>query len=177
MSLWRAYGSFANSRVGRFLLEHDGGLLSGTAARVASVDLEREVPWSPLGKPVRECRVALVTTAGVHLAAQPPFDVDAALGDPSYREIPGDVDLDQLRVAHTHYPTDRARADINVVFPLARLREAAAAGGIGALAPRHLGFGFCALTRALVGEPDGSARLAAALLRDDAVDLALLVPG
>ncbi|HEX5688653.1 MAG TPA: hypothetical protein VFX76_01550, partial [Roseiflexaceae bacterium] len=30
-----------------------------------------EVPFTPLRKPLRECRLALVTTGGVHLREQP----------------------------------------------------------------------------------------------------------
>jgi len=177
MSLWRAYGAFANSKVGRFVLDNDGGLISGATAHSIPPNLEEEVPWSPLNKPVRESRVALVATTGVHTAEQQPFDVDAATGDPSFRVIPGDAELEQLRIAHVHYPLERARKDLNVVFPLGLLREAEAAGGIGELAPRHASFGFCSQTKPLVRPPDGTAHQVATMLRDDGVDLALLVPG
>jgi len=177
LSFWRAYGAFANSKVGRAVLDNDGGLISGATAAAMRINLEEEVPWTPLEKPVRECRVALVVTTGIHTAEQEPFDVDAALGDSSFRIIDNDVDPSTLQIAHTHYPHERADKDINVVFPLGRLREAAAAGGIGELAPRHVSFGFCAVTGALVKPPDGTAHQVAAMLRDDAVDLALLVPG
>ena len=39
------------------------------------------IPWKPLNKPLADCRLALVTTAGVHLAGQNPFDVSAKEGD------------------------------------------------------------------------------------------------
>src|SRR3972149_4587062 len=34
------------------------------------------IPWAPLGKPLRESCIAMVTTAGVHLTSQPPFDME-----------------------------------------------------------------------------------------------------
>jgi len=173
---WRALGRLVNSGVGRFVLERDAGLVAGMMSVAMGADLEEQVPWTPLRRPVRECTVALVTTAGVYRPDQAPFDVDAVTGDPSFRMIPGDQDLGELRVAHTHYPTDRARRDPNVVFPLQRLREAEAEGGIGRVARRHASFGFCARTRALIATPGGSAHELARLLVADEVDLALLVP-
>ncbi len=31
-------------------------------------------PWAPLSKDLKECRIALVTTSGVHLRSHRPFD-------------------------------------------------------------------------------------------------------
>jgi hypothetical protein len=44
---------------------------------------------NPVSKPVKDARVAMVTTAGIHVASDPPFDLKSRTGDPSYREIPG----------------------------------------------------------------------------------------
>jgi D-proline reductase (dithiol) PrdB len=46
------------------------------------------IPWTPLRKPITACRVALVTTAGVHLRTQPPFDMQNPLGEASCRDLP-----------------------------------------------------------------------------------------
>jgi D-proline reductase (dithiol) PrdB len=35
-----------------------------------------DTPWAPLSKPLRECRVALATTAGVHLRSQIAFNME-----------------------------------------------------------------------------------------------------
>jgi D-proline reductase (dithiol) PrdB len=56
------------------------------------------IPWTPLRKPLSECTVALVTTAGVHLKGQKPFDMSDPDGDPSFREIPGNTPLDRKSV-------------------------------------------------------------------------------
>jgi len=45
-------------------------------------------PWTPLHQPLSACTVALVTTAGVHLKDDAPFDIGDKEGDPTYRVIP-----------------------------------------------------------------------------------------
>lgn len=65
-------------------------------------------------------------------------------------------------------------ADRNLAFPLDRLRELVADGTIGAVAPRHLSFmGSITAPGRLIKE---SAPAAAALLAEDRVDVALLLP-
>ena len=129
------------------------------------------VPCAPLRKPLNESRVAIVTTAGLHLPSQPPFDNDVRGGDTSYRIIPNDADVSTLLEAHRSETFDHAgvQADPNLAFPLDRLREM----GLP-LAPRHLSFmGSITAPGRLIAE---SAPEAAQLLVDDGVDVALLVP-
>lgn|SRR5579872_3497103 len=96
----------------------------------------RAIPYTPFTKDLSEATIALVSTAGVHLKSQQPYNVD---GDTSYREIPGDVDASDLTVTHTHYDTSQALEDINCVFPIDRLRELHRDGVIGGVAPMHFG--------------------------------------
>jgi D-proline reductase (dithiol) PrdB len=86
---------------------------------------------------LNESVFALVTTAGVHLRDQEPFDLE---GDNTWRIIPGDVEASQLMVTHEHYDHRDADEDINVVFPIDRLRELAAEGIIAGVSDKHLGF-------------------------------------
>jgi len=104
-------------------------------ARRARVVTFTDVPWVPLERPARECTVAMVTTAGVHLSSDKPFDMSDRAGDPSFREIPSDVSGSGLMVTHDYYDHRDADRDINVVFPIDRLREMAKDGEIGGLAP------------------------------------------
>ena len=63
----------------------------------------RSVDWSPgarLVKPLSEARLALVSTAGLHLPDQPAFDPAIKGGDASFRELATDVEIEQLRIAH-----------------------------------------------------------------------------
>ncbi len=97
----------------------------------------RCIPYTPRFREVKETVFALVTTAGVHLRDQEPFDLE---GDNSCRLIPGNVASSDLMVTHEHYNHRDADEDINVVFPIDHLRELAKEGIIGGVNDKHLGF-------------------------------------
>jgi len=102
--------------------------------------------------------VALVTTGGVHLRSQPPFDVFNEVGDWSSRAIPGDAGTQDLTVTHTHYAIQDALEDVNVIFPLDPLRDLEHEGLIGSVASLHFGFmGFIPDPMHLVNETAPSA--------------------
>lgn len=129
---------------------------------------------NPLPKPLHQCTVALVTTAGVHLQDDRPFDLTDRLGDSSFRTIPHDASFTRLALSHVGYNTKKISQDINCVFPLERVRELAQEGRIGALAPRHFSFmGYIPITEPLVTE---TAPAVGAQLQEDEVDLVLLIP-
>ena len=98
------------------------------------------IPWAPLKKPLQETVIALVTTAGVHLKAQPPFDMDDPNGDPSFRVIPAYIKKEEVVITHNYYDHSAADKDLNVVLPLDRLKELKAEGFIGGIAPFVYGF-------------------------------------
>lgn len=134
------------------------------------------VPWSPLQKPLSDCRLALVSSAGLILPGQERFDRSKRGGDPSFREIPADADLSKLVGTHRSGSFDHQgmEKDRNVAFPLDRVRELAKRGRIGAVNHRHL---------SLMGSITAPGRFikdhapeAARKLIDDEVDVALLVP-
>ena len=134
------------------------------------------VPWAPLPRPLADCRLALVSSAGFVAPGQAPFDETLRGGDPSFREIPADVDLATLRETHRSRSFDHRglSRDPNLAFPLDRLRELVRAGRIGSLAPRHLSFmGSILAPGRLVRR---TAPEAARGLVADGVDAALLVP-
>ena len=85
-------------------------------------------PWAPFNKPLSQARIAALTTGGIYVEGQQPFNVD---GDWSYREIPLDTPPEQFRVAHTHYDTTGVAEDIDAVLPIHRLKELEAAGIVG----------------------------------------------
>ena len=97
----------------------------------------RCIPYTPRFRELKESTFALITTAGVQLRDQEPFDVE---GDNSWRLIPGEVQTNQLMAIHEHYDHRDADADINVVFPIDRLRELANEGIIKGVSDKHLGF-------------------------------------
>jgi D-proline reductase (dithiol) PrdB len=101
-----------------------------------------EVPLPPLAglaTLLSAARVGIVTAGGVHLAQDPPFDMQDPEGDGSLRMIPGDAGAGALRITHDYYDHRAADEDVNCVFPIDRLRELVAAREIGAVAPRHVG--------------------------------------
>jgi D-proline reductase (dithiol) PrdB len=133
------------------------------------------IAWAPLRKPLAQCRVALVSTAGVHLKSQPAHDLLNPHGDASFREIPGDTPASALAVDHSHYDTSDANADPNCVFPIDRLRELAHMGIVGAVAPLHFGFmGFIPDGRLL---RDTTAPIVAERLLSQGTDAVVLTPG
>ena len=134
------------------------------------------VPWTPLTKPLGECKVALVSSAGFVTSDQTPFDDSIRGGDTSFREIPSGVDVAALTESHRSEIFDHSgiRQDPNLAFPIDRLKELCAAGKIGTINARHL---------SLMGSITAPGRLikrtapeAVQRLVDDGVDIAILVP-
>jgi len=131
---------------------------------------------TPLRKPLSECTVALVTTAGLSSPGQPPFDTSIRMGDSSFREFPGDISPQALQMNHRSWAFDQTGIlrDRNLVLPLDRLREMQTRGEIGTIAPHHYSF---------MGSIIGPAKLirqsapeVARRLASDGVDVALLTP-
>ncbi|WLD92783.1 glycine/sarcosine/betaine reductase selenoprotein B family protein [Alkalihalobacillus sp. AL-G] len=133
-----------------------------------------DVVESKLTKPLPDCRVALLTSAGVHLKKDVPFDVDSS-GDYSYRIIPGDTEDSDLEVTHIYYNTKDAKVDKSIVFPLAQLRQLGEAGKIGSVSDVNIGVNGGTLKPG--PHEQETAPEVARLLKDDGVDVVLLVPG
>lgn len=134
------------------------------------------VPWTPLRRPLAQCRLALVTSAGFVPPGAQPFDEQLHGGDASFREIPADIDAGTLAESHRSAAFDRAgiARDRNLAFPIDRARELARRGRIGTINARHLSFmGSITKPDLLL---DDTAPRAARLLAGDGVDVALLVP-
>lgn len=134
------------------------------------------VPWAPLAKPLARCRVALVSSAGLVPPDQAPFDATLRGGDWSWRAIPEDVDLERLVDSQRSESFDHSgiAADRNLAFPRDRLRELAAAGRIGSVAPRHaMLMGSMTAPGRFIAQ---SAPAIADLLVADQVDVGLFVP-
>jgi D-proline reductase (dithiol) PrdB len=134
------------------------------------------VPVARLEKPLGECRVALVSSAGFVVPGQEPFSQAVRGGDFSYRVIPRGVDLQTLEDHHRSdsYSHDGVDADRNMGLPLDRLFELEAAGEIGSVAPRHI---------SVMGSITAPGRFIkrslpeiADILVEDQVDVALMVP-
>ena len=127
-------------------------------------------PWA-VPPPVKESRIAIITTAGLHTRNDRPFQIDP---NDFYRVIPGNVGANDLVMSHIAASFDRTgyQRDCNVVFPIDRLREMVAEGIIGSLADFH----YSVNSAHKANEFDAPAREIANLLKKDNVDAALLFP-
>lgn len=94
------------------------------------------IPWTPLGRPLAKCRLALMSSGGILYRDQPRFHRE----DASYRRIPKSARRDELSIWHFGYPTADAARDPNCVFPLERLRECERDGIIGELSDPAFSF-------------------------------------
>ena len=129
------------------------------------------VPFVRPKKALSRCRLALVTTGGVHLPGDTRFDIDDPLGDCSFREIP--TDATDLTWTHAYHRPDEGM-DLHSVFPLWTLRELEDEGVIGELNHRQYSFmGAIHDPRPLAEE---TAPEVARKLVDDGVDAVLLTP-
>jgi D-proline reductase (dithiol) PrdB len=134
------------------------------------------IPFHHLSKPLSECSFALVTTGGIHLQSQPPFDMENPDGDATYREILRSVDTNQITITHKYYDHRDADRDLNVIFPIDQFRDLANRGVIGSLALRHFGF-MGHIDGPLIEELTGkTAPEVADRLQVDGVDCVFLTP-
>jgi D-proline reductase (dithiol) PrdB len=107
---------------------------------------ELPIPFTPLRKPLDQCRLALVTSGGLyHTRREPPFDQEGerrnpAWGDPSFRTLPVDMDLADVGVSHLHLNHDDILADPNILLPIRRFHELVAEGRVGRLGPHAYSF-------------------------------------
>ena len=129
----------------------------------------------PLRKPLEQCRLALITTGGVHLHTQPPYDMADPRGDPSYRAIPAGTPPAQLTITHDYYDHTDAERDLNILLPIALLRELVERRQIASLATCYSFMGHI--------EPPHvetllkiTAPQVAGKLKQDRVDAVLLTP-
>lgn len=132
-----------------------------------------DTPVTPLEKPLADCRLALLTTGGLHLKSDVPFDTKYLEGDCSYRMLPGDVRHKDIAVSHESYDHKFIDADLNCVFPIERMREYVQEGRLDSLSEEHYSFmGHIYVTGPLLE----NANTVGSRLRDLGVDIAFLTP-
>jgi D-proline reductase (dithiol) PrdB len=97
-----------------------------------------DAPFLALAKPLSKARLALVTTAGMHLRGDRPFTP----GDQSYRRIPSNTPAGDIIQSHSSIGFDRTAVyrDLNVSFPMDRLRELAERGIIQSTTASYYSF-------------------------------------
>lgn len=139
----------------------------------------REIPWTPLSKPLSDCTVALISSGGIALKTDRPFDQEGERqnpwwGDPSYRIIPQTAKADDIRVYHLHIDPRPAEQDLNCLLPMERLGELAEMRKIGRAAPFHYSYmGYLLEPQEML---EKSIPAIIEHLRADHVDVAVLIP-
>jgi hypothetical protein len=136
-----------------------------------------DVPFTSLHKPLKECRIGLVTTAAPYDPARgdqgPGAAYNAAAKFHRAYALPTAGEPD-VRISHVTYDRSHTTAeDPNSWFPLAQLKRATAKGRIGGVAPRFYG---APTTRSQRSTLEKDAPDILAFLRADNVDAAVLVP-
>ncbi len=96
------------------------------------------IPYTPLKRELKDCRVGLVTTAGAYVEGMEPFTEN----DLSFRLIPSATEMKKIRFVPGHFDTSKGALDPNIMFPLDRLRELLAAGEIGKVSEYHVSMGL-----------------------------------
>jgi D-proline reductase (dithiol) PrdB len=99
--------------------------------------------WAPFEKRLAEAQIAVLTSAGLYLDGQEPFDgerekAEPTWGDPTHRVLPSSHDGAGLGMMHLHLNHEDVLADPEIALPLAGLAALAAEGRIGSVAPRHI---------------------------------------
>ena len=139
----------------------------------------RPIPWTPLSKPLSKCTVTLISSAGIALKTDMPFDQEGERqnpwwGDPTYRVLPVSATKDDVRLYHLHIDPSYAEQDLNCLFPLEHLQAMEAKRRIGRVSSRHYSYmGYILNPERLLRET------VPALIRDlkaDLADVVVLVP-
>jgi D-proline reductase (dithiol) PrdB len=157
--------------------------LSGITKRLVKswikLETPREIPWTPLAKPLSDCTVALISSGGLALKTDRPFDQEGERqnpwwGDPSYRVIPSTATEEDVNLYHLHVDPAFVTQDLNCLLPLQRLTEMEVAGEIGRAAPSHYSFmGYTVQPEALLQE---STPAIIDHLQNEEVDVVVLIP-
>ena len=139
----------------------------------------RSIPWTPLVKPLSECKVTLLSSGGIAMKDDQPFDQEGERqnpwwGDPSYRIIPNTASAKNIEIYHLHINPAFARRDINCLLPIQRLNELEEVGEIGSIAESH----FSIMGYLLKPEEMLETSVPAIIqqLKDEQVDVVILVP-
>ncbi|MBC8312385.1 MAG: hypothetical protein H8E72_08760 [Candidatus Marinimicrobia bacterium] len=94
-----------------------------------------------LSKPLSECKIAIVSSAGLYIkGVQEKFDYNVKGGDYSYRIIPNDVNMELLYDSHRSQTFDHTgiRNNPSTGLPIPQLTELVNDGFIGSLNHDHI---------------------------------------
>lgn len=113
----------------------------------------KRAPFVPARSALPMINLALISSAGAYLDGTEPFDTASPDGDVTFREIPTEIEADDLRFVTRGYDGAAVNQDLNAQIPLERLAEFSGNGIIGQLNPAFWSFsGFITNAARLVDE-------------------------
>ncbi len=113
----------------------------------------RRAPFAPARRALPMMNLALISSAGAYIDGTEGFDTTAADGDLTFREIPSQIEAEDLKFAARGYDATAVQQDIDSQLPLERLFEFESNGIIGQLNPVFWSFcGFIPNAARLVEE-------------------------
>ena len=129
-------------------------------------------PFAPMTKPLSEAKLALVTTAGLHVRGDLPFSSN----DQSFRVIPSHTPARDITQSHTSIGFDRTpfMRDVNISFPVDRLHELVEQQFIGSVSENFYSFMGALRNPKQIEERTGPE--VARLMIDEGVDAVFLTP-
>jgi D-proline reductase (dithiol) PrdB len=114
--------------------------------------MNKRAPFTPARRALPMLNLALISSAGAYIDGTPSFDTSAVTGDPSFREIPIEVEASDLRFAVRGYEGSAVHQDVNSELPIERLLEFEKNGIIGQLNPVFWSFSGFITDAAMVAE-------------------------
>ncbi len=133
-------------------------------------------PWATLKKPLNHCKIVLISTGGIVLKKDKPFDLKNSYGDSSFRRIPQNVKVEDLTISHKYYDHKDADLDPNLILPFQVLNILQKDGIIGSSNNLHYSFMGHIKDPLISDLIKKSALKVADELKSQKVDIALLVP-
>lgn len=93
----------------------------------------RRSPFTPMRRAHPLINLGLISSAGAYIDGTEPFDTKSADGDMDFREMPVELNNEDLQFAARGYDTAAVREDLNAQIPIARLQDYQANAVIGQL--------------------------------------------
>jgi D-proline reductase (dithiol) PrdB len=134
-------------------LENRGAVASDDLGDSYPLVKNKRAPFSPARRALPMLNLALISSAGAYIDGTAPFNTIAPHGDLSFREVPSQLEPEDLRFAARGYDPAAVQSDSNSLLPLGRLFEFESNGIIGQLNPVFWSFcGFIPDAAGLVEE-------------------------
>jgi D-proline reductase (dithiol) PrdB len=136
--------------------------------------VNRRAPFTAARRSLPMLNLALISSAGAYIDGTEPFDVESPDGDTTFREIPREIEAEDLLFCARGYDDAQVRADLNAQIPLDRFQEFERNGVLGQLNP--VWWSCCGFIPDAGKVVDTLAASLADRLRASEVQAALLIP-